>query len=94
VSERLGGEAGLAAWLKSPPSPTMIPIFDDRPLTDAEIADVVAFLGVAPDQDKASPPVDWLVVGGLVGLVILIAGMAIAWRGMRQGYAERLRSKQ
>jgi ubiquinol-cytochrome c reductase cytochrome c subunit len=94
VSEQLGGEAGLAGWLKSPPTPTMIPIFDDHPLTDPEVADLAAFLEVAPDQDKASPPVDWLVVGGLVGLVVLIAGMAIAWRGMRQSYVERLRSRQ
>jgi mono/diheme cytochrome c family protein len=93
VYERLGGEAGLAAWLVSPPSPTMTPIFEERPLTDAEIADVVAFLGVVPDEQKASSPVDWMVVGGLAGVAVFLAAMAVAYQGMRQTYVERLRSK-
>lgn len=94
VSEQLGGEAGLSAWLASPPSPTMTPIFADRPLTEAEIADLAVFLGIAPDQDKAPTSPDWLAIGGLAGLLVLVAGMAIAWRGMRQTYVERLRSRQ
>lgn len=94
VFDELGGDVGLAAWLERPPSQTMAPIFDDHPLTEGEIADVVAFLGEAPEQEKASSPVDWLTIGGLVGLVVLIGGMAIAWRGMRQTYVERLRSRQ
>lgn len=94
VFDELGGEVGLAAWLQSPPSQTMSPIFDDHPLTEGEIADVVAFLGVTPEQEKASSAVDWLTVGGLAATVALIGGMAIAWRGMRQTYVERLRSRQ
>ena len=92
--ETFGGEAGLAAWLASPASATMKPIFDRNPITEAEIADVVVFLGDAPDQSKPSEPVDGLMVAGAVGFVILIGGMAIAWRGMRQTYFERLRSKR
>jgi hypothetical protein len=72
----------------------MKPIFDRNPITEAEIADVVVFLGDAPDQSKPSEPVDGLMVAGAVGFVILIGGMAIAWRGMRQTYFERLRSKR
>ncbi len=91
--ETLGGEAGLAAWLKAPPAPTMIPIFEDHPLTDPEIADVVAFLAEAPDQEKADPAVDWMLVAGVIGAAILLGGMALAWRGMRQTYRERMRSR-
>ncbi len=92
--ESFGGDAGLSAWLSSPASPTMRPIFGDRPMTEPEIADVVAFLGDAPSQSKPTDPGDGLILAGAGGLSILMVGMAIAWRGMRQTYAERLRSKR
>lgn len=92
--ETFGGEAGLSGWLANPASPTMRPIFDDRPMTAPEIADVVAFLGDAPTQSKPSDPGDGLILAGAVGFVILIGGMAVAWRGMRQTYVERLRSRR
>lgn len=87
-----GGEAGMAAWLGDPPSPTMTPIFGDRPLTDDEIADLVAFLAAAPQQSAPSYPGDALLGLGLGGLVVLLAGMAVAWRGMRQTYVDKLRA--
>ena len=90
----LGGEPGLTAWLANPASETMQPIFADQPLTEGEIADLVAFLGDAPNQDRPNQSSDWFLLAGLGGLVILIGGMAIAWRGMRQTYVETLRSKR
>ncbi len=92
VADRLGGEVGLSAWLVNPPSPTMTPIFGDRPLTPEEIADLTAFLVDAPSQDPP-PGLDWLVLLGLGGLVVLTAAMAITYRGMRQTYSERLKAK-
>ncbi len=92
--ESLGGDVGLAAWLSSPASATMRPVFNDRPMTDDEIADVVAFLADAPTQSKPTDPGDGLIYAGVAGLIVLIGGMAIAWRGMRQTYVERLRSKR
>ena len=92
--ETFGGEAGLSGWLANPSSPVMRPIFADRPMTDAEIADVVAFLADAPDQKRPTDPGDGLLYAGGAGLLVLIVGMAIAWRGMRQTYVERLRSKR
>jgi ubiquinol-cytochrome c reductase cytochrome c subunit len=94
VFATLGGEAGLGAWLTNPPSQTMQPIFADDPMTDAEIADLVAFLADAPNQDEPPDAVDILLLVSLGGFVILIGGMAIAWRGMRQPYVDKLRTKR
>ncbi len=94
VHQTLGGDVGLSAWLSSPASATMRPIFGERPLSEPEIADVVAFLGDAPTQTKPTDPGDGLIYAGVTGLLVLIGGMAIAWRGMRQTYMQRLRSKR
>ena len=92
VFDRLGGEAGLQAWLAAPPSPTMQPIFSDRPLTDGEIAHLTAYLGdisgLPPDRGA-----DPLVLGGLGGLVMLFALMIFLARGPRGTYVETLRSR-
>lgn len=90
--QTLGGEAGLTGWLAAPPSPTMRPIFADRLLSEAEVADVVAFLDGATQEGKADSGFDRLSVAGAVGLAVLIAGMALTWRGMRQTYVERIQS--
>ena len=91
--ETLGGEPGLTAWLGNPASPTMVPIFD-HPLTEPELADLVAFFADAPSQDKADNAVDWLLVAAASGFIILVGAMALAWRGMRQTYVSRLRSSR
>ena len=88
----LGGEAGLAAWLAAPASPTMQPIFTDEPLTEAEIADLVAFLETAPDLDRPSTYGDALLLGGLGGLALLLGAMALIRQTMSPSYAQRLRS--
>jgi hypothetical protein len=63
-------------------------------MTDDEIADIVAFLSDAPTQSKPADPGDGLIYAGVAGLIVLIGGMAIAWRGMRQTYVDVLRSKR
>jgi ubiquinol-cytochrome c reductase cytochrome c subunit len=93
VYERFGGDAGLGAWLASPPSATMKPIFDDKPLNNEELAHLVAFLGDAPERDEPAGAVDWLTIYAVVGLAALLAGMAVAWRGMRQTYTQKLKPR-
>jgi cytochrome c2 len=41
---KLQGRKGLAAWLSSPPTPTMQPIYKKHPFTDDEILHLIAFL--------------------------------------------------
>ncbi len=93
VSGRLGGVEGLSGWLVNPPSKTMTPVFSRHPLTTREIADLAAYLDGAPYQQRRTYFTDMLFLGGAVGALILFAGMAIAWRGMRQTYVEKLRSR-
>ncbi|MCP5025906.1 MAG: c-type cytochrome [Actinomycetia bacterium] len=89
-----GSEAALESWLADPKSATMLPVFTRHPLTENEIADLTVFLTDAPNQSEPSDPGDGLILAGVAGLLILIGGMAVAWRGMRQTYADRLRSKR
>jgi mono/diheme cytochrome c family protein len=93
VAERRGGELGLAAWLSDPPTETMAELFATDPLTEAELADLSAFLVDAPEQDDPDGAVDTLALAGVVGALILLGGMAVAFRGMRQTYVERLKAK-
>ncbi|MEZ5381432.1 MAG: c-type cytochrome [Microthrixaceae bacterium] len=92
VADRLGGEAGLTAWLTKPPSPTMTPIFAERPMTTTEVADLAAFLVDAPSQKPASST-DWLVLLAAAGLAVLLGAMAVTYRGMRQTYTSKLQAK-
>lgn len=93
VYGHLGGEAGMTAWLTNLGSPTMTPIFADRPLSADEIADLVAFLAVAPDRERPSDAVDWVPIAGLFGAAVLLAVMVIPWLGRRRPYAQQLAAK-
>lgn len=91
VGARLGGAAGLTAWLAAPASPTMQPIFVDQSLTEDEIAHLSAYLvGLTP---AASGP-DWFMWGGLGGFALLLGIVAFVSRGTGQTYADRLRSRR
>ena len=88
----LGGEAGLSAWLAAPPSITMQPIFGDQPLTETEIADIVAYLG----EQRATAPsggATGALIGAAVGFAALLGLVAISYRG-RHTYVEGLKATQ
>lgn len=93
VFGRLGGEAGLVAWLASPPSPTMQPIFADHPLTAEEISDIVGFLG-SVETTEGRPRLDGFLIGGFGGAAVLFGLMAVVLRRPRPSYVDRLRSKK
>jgi len=93
VFDRFGGEAGLGAWLSSPASATMQPLFDDKPLTADEIADLTAFLATTTDETPAGG-VDVVLIAGILGMLLLLGFMAWRISGPNETYNERLRSKQ
>ena len=92
VYNRLGGDAGLSAWLAAPPSATMQPIFGDKPLTTDEIADLSAFLGTTIGQ-SAGGGIDQVLIASGIGLLILLGVMAVLVRGPNETYTQRLRRK-
>jgi mono/diheme cytochrome c family protein len=91
VYSRLGGSAGLSSWLGAPPSPTMQPVYGSRPLTEEEIADLVAFFAAVDGTEPAGGP-DLFLILGVGGLAGLLALMAFVLRKPRHPYVERLRS--
>ncbi len=88
---RLGGQAGLEGWLASPPSPTMTPIFSERPLQPDEIAHLVAYLG-SLDGNAADRGPDVMLLGGVAGVLALFGAMTVLFKRPRGRYVDRLRS--
>lgn len=82
---KYGGAQGLQAALKSVPFPTMAPIFSRRPLTDAERADLSAFLADAPNRSRPSDAAAKL-LGLSAGLAVIVAALGmLVWRGRLNG---------
>lgn len=77
---RLGGDAGLMGILGAPPFPAMTQAYKDKPLTEKEIASVIAFLNKV-DKDTANQvvstmnPLAYGGIAGMCGLLVLIFGM-------------------
>ncbi len=90
-----GGEAGLTAWLSSAASypGVMNPVFVDKELTEAEVADLVAFLATTPDDGAIGGASGWAFAGlGVAGGLVLLALMYFVIRGPNKTYNDRLRS--
>ncbi|MFV0525377.1 MAG: cytochrome c [Acidimicrobiales bacterium] len=92
--QRLGGDAGLTGWLANPPSATMAPVFASRPLSEQELADLVAFLADAPTEPAPAATTDRLTTGALSATALLLVAMAVVGRGARRPYATQLRSRR
>lgn len=78
---------GVEAILANPPFPVMQRAFADRPLTDEEVAGLVAFLQQADREQSALRPVREgvrLFAVGIGGSVLLMGLYAVGWRGRRR----------
>jgi mono/diheme cytochrome c family protein len=82
------GAPGLQAVIANPPFPVMQRAYRDHPLTDAEVAALVGFLGRVAEQ-PAAPPVRGfdlrLFVMGVGGSVVLLVLYALIWRRRLKG---------
>lgn len=83
VYGRLGGRKALASWLSSPISPTMQPIFNDRPIEGGEILALVAYFeSSATALAVITSTQDFhFLVAGLLGTIFLLVLFDIIWAG-------------
>lgn len=87
---KYGGAQGIKATLKTLPFPTMAPIFNRKPLTDAEQANLAAFLKTAPNLSRSADAAGELIgyaFAGVAALALLALG---AWRGRLRGVRKPL----
>jgi mono/diheme cytochrome c family protein len=95
VYERLQGRKGLAAWLSSPASPTMSPVFKDHAIQPDEILSLVALFEDSAKkggQDDTTSLLNFFLlgVGGMVlGLVSLDALWKTRFRGVRRSMVHK-----
>jgi cytochrome c2 len=86
VAGRMGGEAGLNAFVAGTPTPTMKAVWSSHPLTTEERANVVAFLGQAGVSQRPAEAI-WQLAGlALLGLVVLLVAAGLRWQNrLRNG---------
>jgi mono/diheme cytochrome c family protein len=85
----LYSEAGLAAAMASIPWPTMLPIFNEHPLTPAEQSDLTAFLQTTAGQPAANR--EWFILGlSLAGFLAALGLTGFIYRGRLRGVRKPL----
>ena len=95
IFERLQGRKGLAAWLSSPASPTMAPVFKEHAIQPEEILSLIALLEDSAKkggQDDTTSLLNFFLlgVGGMVlGLISLDALWKQRFRGVRRSLVQR-----
>ncbi|MDP2731195.1 MAG: c-type cytochrome [Dehalococcoidales bacterium] len=86
------GEAGLTSVLKPVPFPIMKEAYSGKPLTDDEIAHLVAFLREISDarqEPSTSSPVGFIVIG-IAGFLVIAGILQLIWRGRLSGVRQLL----
>lgn len=89
---RLEGRKALGAWLASPATLTMSPVYRTHPIDVQEILPLLAFLeesGKAGLPDQQGPGIEFLLIG-VVGAVILLILLDVVWRRRLTGVRSRL----
>lgn len=80
---RLGGEKALAAWLVSPVSPTMKPVYAARAMDPQDILPLVAFLKDAAQRGRPADSIARLafLIIGLLGAAAMFVVFDSIWGG-------------
>ena len=90
---KYGGAQGLTSALTAMTFPTMAPIFTGKQLTAAERADLVAFLAVAPTQERTAGAVGKLAGLSAVLAAVIVLAAVVVWRRRLGGVREPLVSR-
>lgn len=92
VYERIAGRKALAAWLLSPPTPTMKPLFSAHALSPDEILSLVAFIESGAAQGGQAPLTGRInvLLLGLAGLAALLFGFDTIWKGRHRSVRRAL----
>ena len=77
------GEAGVKAILESPPFPVMQEAFDERPLNEHEVHDLLVFLRDHASTRADTSPASGYLLYGLIGAVLLLFFIAVVWQGRK-----------
>ena len=100
VHERLQGRNGLAAWLNSPPTPTMKGVYSAARLEDTEILPLVAYFEQAARQggeDDRTGALAFVLLGlgaSVVGLVLMDTAWRTRFRSARRALVDRCRHRR
>jgi cytochrome c2 len=85
------GQAGLSSALGTLPFPTMQGIFQGKPLTPTEQADLLAFFAQENQKNVTPAASTWNFVGiGLGGFIVLTGASQLLWRKRLKGVRKRL----
>ncbi len=82
------GRAGVQSILGQSPYPVMQAAYVDKPLTEQEVTQLVAFLEYADSEEYNQLPRDYglgLFASGIVGAGILFGLFGFVWRGRKRG---------
>ena len=82
VSERVGGRTPLSAWLVSPATTTMQPVFKQHPMEPEEILSLVAFFEDSANEvgdDNSVAPLTFFLIG-LGGMVLVLGLFDSLWK--------------
>jgi mono/diheme cytochrome c family protein len=95
---KYGDAQGLSSVLATLPFPTMVPVFDGRPLTAQEQADLVAFLAEAAEADRPGWAIGKLLLLSFGSAAALTAVALVAWRSrlvaVRRSLVKRSRPRR
>jgi mono/diheme cytochrome c family protein len=78
--KKYGGDAGLASFLTSVPTPTMSAVWSKNPLTPQEVANLTAFVKEGALTERPLDAIAKLALMAALGLVILVLIGTVYWR--------------
>jgi hypothetical protein len=77
---KYGGDAGLASFLTTVPTPTMSAVWSKEPMTPQEIANLTAFIKEGAVSERPLGAIGKLALLAVIALVIIVLIGALYWR--------------